>query len=329
MTARTELVRTEGLTREYRVGGHNPLRRRQVLRAVTDVSVTLAAGETLGIVGESGCGKSTLAGMISGMVAPTAGRIELLGRDLSGLSRRDLRQVRREVQLVHQDPYTSLDPRMTIAQIVAEPLHIHGDVVPRRQRRSAVLELLEMVGLNPDHADRLPHQFSGGQRQRVGIARALSLRPKVVVCDEPVSALDVSVQAQIINLLLRLQHELDLAYLFISHDLSVVSHVSDRVAVMYLGRIVERGATDEVEAQPAHPYTEALLNAVPVPDRSHRPDPRARIKGEPPSPLRPPSGCGFRTRCPYAEAICEDRRPDLGRLGEKDHETACHLPLIS
>lgn len=331
---REVLLRTENLTKEYRVGPANPLRQRQQLRAVTDVSLTIAAGETLGIVGESGCGKSTLAGMVSGIVAPTSGRVELLGRDLARLSRGELRRIRREVQLVHQDPYTSLDPRMTVTQLVSEPMHIHGDVVPRRGRRAAVLELLEMVGLNPDHADRLPHEFSGGQRQRIGIARALALRPRVVICDEPVSALDVSVQAQIVNLLLRLQDELGLAYLFISHDLSVVSHVADRIAVMYLGRIVERGATPQVEEAPAHPYTEALLGAVPVPDRARRHHPRAGVKGEPPSPLHPPSGCGFRTRCPYAEEVCAQQRPVLRGLGEdgdgksQDHETACHLPLV-
>ncbi|MFC7625575.1 ABC transporter ATP-binding protein [Microlunatus sp. GCM10028923] len=327
MSAET-VLEARMISKEYRVGPVNPFRTRRLLRAVTDVELTLAARETVGIVGESGCGKSTLAAMLAGMIKPTRGEVELLGRPLSRLGRRELRRARRDVQLVHQDPYTSLDPRMSAGAIIAEPLHVHPDAVPRSGRRAAVLELLELVGLNPDHADRLPHQFSGGQRQRIGIARALALRPKVVVCDEPVSALDVSVQAQIVNLLMRLQAELGLAYVFISHDLSVVSHIADRIAVMYLGRVVEQGPAPAVEDFPAHPYTEALLAAVPEPDRTRRRATRIGLRGEPPSPLAPPSGCAFRTRCPYAEDRCAAERPELHPL-DQDHLAACHLPLGS
>jgi oligopeptide/dipeptide ABC transporter ATP-binding protein len=310
---------------------HFPVRRGAVVKrtvakvkAVDGVNLSLRAGETLGIVGESGCGKSTLARLLTAHDRPTSGDVRVVGRSVGGLRGRELRRLRRNVQLVFQDPYTSLDPRMTAADIVGEPFAVHPDLVPRGQRRDRVCELLEVVGLNPDHGDRYPHQFSGGQRQRIGIARALALRPEVVVCDEPVSALDVSVQAQIINLLCRLRDEFHLAYVFIAHDLGIVHHIADRVAVMYLGRIVEEGATDDVYDVPKHPYTRALLAAAPVPDpalRGRRP--AAGLDGEPPSPIDPPAGCAFHPRCPHAVEVCRWDLPALAPAA--GHRVACHL----
>jgi len=302
---------------------------RATVHAVNGIDLDLGRGETIGIVGESGSGKSTLAQLLAGLDRVTSGEIELLGEPLHTMSRRQLRHARRHVQLVHQDPFTSLDPRMAIGAIVREPLDVHPDVVPRTGRRRAVAELLEMVGLNPDHAGRLPHQFSGGQRQRVGIARALALRPEVLVCDEPVSALDVSVQAQIINLLERLQAELGLAYVFIAHDLAVVQHIADRVAVMYLGRVVEQGSHAEVYDRPRHPYTKALLAAIPKPDRASRHASRSLVlRGEPPSALDPPSGCHFRTRCWQAQEVCAAQSPALLPAEPGAHAAACHFPLV-
>ncbi|HKT00529.1 MAG TPA: dipeptide ABC transporter ATP-binding protein [Rugosimonospora sp.] len=300
--------------------------RRGAVRAVDGVSLDLHPGETLGVVGESGCGKSTLARLLLRLETPTAGRVTFEGRDVHRMSGPELRRLRRGVQMVLQDPYTSLNPRMTVGAIVGEPFAIHRDAAPRGERRTRVRELLDLVGLNPEHINRYPHQFSGGQRQRIGIARALALRPSVLVCDEPVSALDVSVQAQVLNLLARLQRELGLAYLFIAHDLAVVRQVCDRVAVMYLGKIVETGTGAEIYQRATHPYTQALLAAAPVPDpavaRARRG--AVRLAGEVPSPIDPPSGCRFRTRCAWARERCATQEPPLVPRAVEPHPSACH-----
>ena len=299
------------------------------VKAVDGVSLELHRGETLGVVGESGCGKSTLAKVLMRLEDATSGSVLYDGNDIMSLRGDRLRQVRRSLQMVLQDPYTSLNPRMTVGDIVGEPFEIHPDVVPRGQRRDRVRELLDLVGLNPEHINRYPHQFSGGQRQRIGIARALALRPEIIICDEPVSALDVSIQAQVVNLLESLQEELGLSYIFIAHDLSVVRHICDRVAVMYLGKIVEIGSEAEIYTRPTHPYTQALLSAVPVPD----PDARERrqvirLTGDVPSPQNPPSGCRFRTRCWKATEICAREEPPLVPRAADPHPSACHHAAI-
>jgi oligopeptide/dipeptide ABC transporter ATP-binding protein len=324
------LVSAEGVRKYF------PIRQGVVFRreiahvsAVDGVSLEVRRGETLGIVGETGCGKSTLARCITRLHTLTAGRIVIEGEDITNLSRRALRPHRRQMQMIFQDPYGSLNPRRRVGSIIGDPFAIHG-IADGADRRRRVQELMELVGLNPEHYNRFPAEFSGGQRQRIGVARALALRPKLVVCDEPVSALDVSIQAQIINLLRGLQQQLQLTYIFIAHDLSVVEHVSDRVAVMYLGKVVEIGETAELFRRPRHPYTAALLSAtvVPDPDQAERRQ-RIILQGDVPSPINPPSGCHFHPRCPKAQQRCAIEDPPLeARTGDSaTHHTACHFPV--
>ncbi|TDO46327.1 peptide/nickel transport system ATP-binding protein/oligopeptide transport system ATP-binding protein [Kribbella sp. VKM Ac-2527] len=319
----TPLLRIEDVHKEF------PTQRREVVHAVDGVSLEVRRGETLGLVGETGCGKSTLARCIARLYDVTSGSVWFDGHDITSSSRRELRALRRSVQVIFQDPYGSLNPRRRVGSIIGDPFAIHG-IAAGPERKKKVQELMELVGLNPEHYNRFPAEFSGGQRQRIGVARALALRPKLVICDEPVSALDVSIQAQIINLLADLQHEFDLTYVFISHDLSVVRHVSDRIAVMYLGKIVEVAPTEELFGQTRHPYTRALLSALPVADPDTA-DSREQIilAGDIPSAVGPPTGCRFHTRCPKAGAVCGSSEPPLEPVLDDgpEHRTACFFPL--
>lgn len=321
----TPLLKVEHLHKEFPTGSGfmGGKFSKKVVSAVNDLSFEIRAGETFGLVGESGCGKSTTGRAIMHLDPPTSGKVYFEGRDISKMNKKELKAMRREMQFIFQDPYASLNPRMTIGEIISEPMVIHGIGTPE-ERIERVRELLDVVGLNPEHINRYPHEFSGGQRQRVGIARSFILRPKLIICDEPVSALDVSIQAQVLNLLKDLQKQYGTAYLFIAHDLSVVQHISDRVAVMYLGKMVELSDWKSLYTEPNHPYTQALLSAVPIPDPDVQQN-RKRIilAGDPPSPIDPPSGCRFHTRCPIAQAKCSEEAPEFREIGE-GHFCACH-----
>ena len=329
-TDSTALLQVRDLVKTF------PVRKRGIItrtigevQAVSGLTFDLKAGETLGLVGESGCGKSTTGRAILQLHKPTSGSVRFDGRELTTMGARQLRGIRRDAQIVFQDPYASLNPRWQVSDIVSEPIRIHGSASGVKNVTHRVNELMELVGLNPEHRNRYPHEFSGGQRQRIGVARALALSPRMIVLDEPVSALDVSVQAGVVNLLEELQERLGLAYLFIAHDLSVVRHISDRVAVMYLGKIVEMGDRDEVYAKPTHPYTQALLSAVPLPDpKAERQRQRIVLTGDVPSPVNPPSGCRFRTRCWKAQDICATEEPPLIQIGAPGHVSACHFAEV-
>ncbi|WP_457676649.1 ABC transporter ATP-binding protein, partial [Thiolapillus sp.] len=322
------LLQVDDLQVHFRLPGDGLLRPgHRTLKAVDGVSLELAPGETLGIVGESGCGKSTLARGILGLAPVTGGRVRLEGQDISGLNMKQLRAFRQRMQIVFQDPLASLDPRMTVSEIITEPLQVFEPQLGRKERKQRVQQMMERVGLLPNQINRYPHEFSGGQCQRIGIARALILGPKLLICDEPVSALDVSIQAQIINLLMDLQADMGLAMLFIAHDLSVVKQISHRVMVMYLGKVVETASRDDLYRAPGHPYTRALIDAIPIPDPEiERHKSFTPLQGDLPSPLDPPGGCAFRTRCPRAQALCATQAPPTHDAGN-GHAIACHFPL--
>lgn len=323
-TSQEPLLHVEHLTKEFPVdSGVFAGRMAKKVSAVDDVSFDIFPGETFGLVGESGCGKSTTGRCIMRLTHPTGGRVVFDGKDVATMKKKELKAVRHDLQYIFQDPYASLNPRMTIGEIVSEPLVIHGEMNNTEERMDYVRKILDIVGLNPEHINRYPHEFSGGQRQRVGIARAFALHPKLIICDEPVSALDVSIQAQVLNLLGELQKEYGTAYLFIAHDLSVVQHISDRVAVMYLGNLMETSDWRSLYAEPYHPYTQALLSAVPIPDPDvQRSRERIILAGDPPSPIDPPSGCRFHTRCPIVQEICSQKRPEMREVAP-GHHCAC------
>lgn len=315
------LIQIKELTKQFPIKGGLLSREVASVKAVQGVSLDIKRGETLGLVGESGCGKSTLGRCIIRLIEPSSGGIFFDGQDVTKLQGEELRALRRKMQIIFQDPYASLNPRMTVGSIIAEPLEIHNLFDSKKDRIDRVKQLIELVGLRPEHVNRYPHEFSGGQRQRIGIARALAVEPSFIVCDEPVSALDVSIQAQVINLLMDLQQKLGLTYLFIAHDLKVVEHISNRVAVMYLGKVVEIAESDELYRHPSHPYTRALLSAIPVPDPRGK-DTRIILTGDVPSPINPPSGCHFHPRCPDIIEECKKTCPSL-RSTRPDHNTAC------
>ncbi|MFF3816266.1 ABC transporter ATP-binding protein [Streptomyces bluensis] len=329
-TSAETLLEVEGLTKHFPIYGGFPIKRKVgAVQAVDGVDLTVGVGESVGLVGESGCGKSTTGRLITRLLEPTGGRISYAGQDITHASRRQLAPVRSEIQMIFQDPYSSLNPRQTVGTIIKSPMEVNG-INPEGGREKKVRELLELVGLNPEHYNRFPHEFSGGQRQRIGVARALALNPKLIVADEPVSALDVSIQAQVVNLLQKVQEEMGIAFLFIAHDLAVVRHFSQRVAVMYLGKVAEVGDRDSIYNRPRHPYTHALLSAVPevaVDDEADDKE-RIRLAGDVPSPIHPPSGCRFRTRCWKAQDKCASEEPPLIQLSgnREGHLTACHFP---
>ncbi|MDQ0176807.1 peptide/nickel transport system ATP-binding protein/oligopeptide transport system ATP-binding protein [Bacillus chungangensis] len=315
MTSSTPLIQVKNLKKYFSVGGHD-------LKAVDTLNLDIYPGETVGLVGESGCGKSTAGRTIIRLYEPTDGEVFYNGKNIFSYNDKEMTRMRRDIQMIFQDPYASLNPRMTVQELIGEPLAIH-QIARGKKRRERIEELLKLVGLNPEHISRFPHEFSGGQRQRIGIARALALNPKFIVCDEPISALDVSIQAQVVNLLKELQQEMGLTYLFIAHDLSMVKYISDRILVMYLGNMMELSESGQLYDNPLHPYTKALLSAVPIPDPNLQRE-RIVLQGDVPSPINPPSGCVFRTRCTHAMDICAKLKPEWIEV-EKGHYTACHL----